>query len=70
MKCPNCGKELNVTYNPTELIAVCELLSWETNQSIARMLGLPLDLVRQLRTDHKRHNHHDKDDEDLNNLEW
>ncbi len=57
-------------YTEMELLAVHELLPWETNQSIVRLTGISIDVVRQKRREEKRHNRHDIDDEELGNEEW
>lgn len=53
-----------------EMLAVDELIPWETNQSIVLLTDVPLDIVRKRRNELRKHNRHDVDDTELGTQEW
>lgn len=52
------------------MLDIIELIPWETNQYIAKCCKVPIEDVRHVRSELKRHNRHDVDDEEIGVQQW
>jgi hypothetical protein len=52
------------------IMAIDELIPWETNQSVALYAGVSVECVRERRAELRKHNRHDVDDEEIGTQDW